>query len=56
MAKSGLKWARRIIIVGTVVALVRRTLGSHSTAGSEPVPSVSGDTWPPVPTNPDRLD
>lgn len=57
MLKNGFKWARRIVIVGTVVTLVRRTLGSRSPrAANETVPTIGGDTWPPVPVNPDHHD
>ncbi len=37
--------------VGWVLRASRRT----GTGGSGMLPSVGSDTWPPVPTNPDRV-
>ena len=55
MVKGALKWARRLAVLATVVAIVRRLLDPGSRtgqAGSGPAPTIGGDTWPPVPTNP----
>jgi hypothetical protein len=46
----------RLALVVTVAAVVsrifRRTEGSGGVG--EVLPSIGGDTWPPVPVNPDR--
>ncbi len=55
MVKNAIKWAKRLALLAAVGAVVRRVLDSKARsgqAGSEPVPTIGGDTWPPVPTNP----
>jgi hypothetical protein len=55
------RWARRVVVVAVIGAVVSRIVGRlldpddrPGQPGSEVVPAVGGDTWPPVPTNPDR--
>jgi hypothetical protein len=46
------------MLLATIVAIVQqivRRLTQSNTAGGG-LPPVVGDTWPPVPTNPDRGD
>ncbi|HEX3841051.1 MAG TPA: hypothetical protein VHU85_09700 [Acidimicrobiales bacterium] len=56
MFKSLLKWTVRLTVVAAVAAGVARLLGSRSgsTGTSGPIATIGGDTWPPVPVNPDR--
>jgi hypothetical protein len=56
MFKSLLKWTVRLTVVAALVAGVARILGSRSgaTGTSGPIATIGGDTWPPVPVNPDR--
>jgi hypothetical protein len=59
MVRSAFKWARRLAVLAAVAAIVRRLLDSGSRAGqagSGPAPTIGGDTWPPVPTNPGPKD
>ena len=49
-------WAFRIVvatIAATVLTRILRSMGA-SRSGDELVPPIGSDTWPPVPTNPDR--
>jgi hypothetical protein len=52
-----LTWLRRLVLLSMVVAVARRIFrrvaGSRTTGGGT-FPPIVGDTWPPVPTNPDR--
>jgi hypothetical protein len=51
---------KRLIMVGLVAAAgaalsrVLRSGGPAEQAGDRGVPGIGGDTWPPVPVNPDR--
>lgn len=59
MLKTLVKWSIRLTLVAGVATAVARVLGSRSdgagrTEGS--IPTIGGDTWPPVPVNPDRKD
>lgn len=56
MFKSLLKWTVWLTAVAAVVAGVARLLGSRSggPGTSGPIATIGGDTWPPVPVNPDR--
>jgi len=62
MVKSAFKWARRLAVLAAVAAIVRRIVDSGSRTGqtgpggSGPAPTIGGDTWPPVPTNPGPKD
>jgi hypothetical protein len=56
-----IRWVRRLVVVAVVGAVVGRVVGRlldpedrRGRPGSEALPSIGGDTWPPVPTNPDR--
>ncbi len=52
-----LTWARRLVVTAVLVAVVRQVLGRVTRSGvarDATLPPVVGDTWPPVPTNPDR--
>jgi hypothetical protein len=51
------RWVGRLVAVAVVGAVVVRLLDPDDRAGgygSEAFPAIGGDTWPPVPTNPDR--
>jgi hypothetical protein len=54
--RTALRLMARLALVVTVAAVVarifRRTEGSRGVG--EVLPSIGGDTWPPVPVNPDR--
>jgi hypothetical protein len=56
VARVLLKWVLRIAVVATAAVMARRAW--RPGPGTDPVggflPSIGGDTWPPVPTNPDR--
>ncbi|HWE70966.1 MAG TPA: hypothetical protein VG205_11410 [Acidimicrobiales bacterium] len=56
MFKTLLKWSVRLAVVAGVATAVSRALGSRSGADgtSGPIATIGGDTWPPVPVNPDR--
>jgi hypothetical protein len=50
-------WALRAAVVAALAVLAARILrtGRPSGAGASPAaPVIGGDTWPPVPLNPDR--
>ena len=52
-------WTIRLVLLALLVALARRIIRSagrtEEVGGSaEVLPVIVGDTWPPVPTNPDR--
>jgi hypothetical protein len=58
MWKTLFKWARRLValaIVATVIARVLESTAPSDRTGGEHLPSIGGDTWPPVPLNPDRV-
>jgi hypothetical protein len=47
------------VVVGVVAAAIARILESTTPsdgAGDRRLPSIGGDTWPPVPINPNRTD
>ena len=52
-------WLRRLAVVAALVAgaqwVLRRVMRSGD-AGGAILPPIVGDTWAPVPTNPDRGD
>ena len=52
-----LKWASRLVVlslVATVIARIIESTAPSDRTGAEHLPSVGGDTWPPVPLNPER--
>jgi hypothetical protein len=65
MVKSLVRWSVRLAVLAGVVALVGRALAGRpagtdgagpSAPGAGVFPSITGDTWPPVPVNPARED
>jgi hypothetical protein len=56
--KSMLRWMRRLALLAAAVAIVRRFVDSDNRPGrgATAAPTIGGDTWPPVPVNPDRHD
>ncbi|MGO9027644.1 MAG: hypothetical protein ACLQOZ_03305 [Acidimicrobiales bacterium] len=54
MSRTLLRWALRLALVATVAAVVGRLLAGRSAGDGRVFPAITGDTWPPVPTNPDR--
>ncbi len=54
MIKTVLKWTRRLAVLAALAALVARVLESTGQAGPQRAPVIGGDTWPPVPLNPNR--
>jgi hypothetical protein len=65
MARSVVRWSVRLAVLAGVIALVGRVLAGRPGlpgAGAGPgnpapdgmFPAITGDTWPPVPVNPDR--
>jgi len=56
--KSKLRWMGRLALLAAAVAIVRRLLDSDNRPGrgANAAPTIGGDTWPPVPLNPDRDD
>jgi hypothetical protein len=57
MSKRLVRGLVAVGLVATTVAVARRLLGpaSGSTArGAKAAPVIGGDTWPPVPVNPER--
>jgi hypothetical protein len=49
--RSAPSWIRRglvLVLMATVVAVVTRAFGSGG-SGTGTVPTIGGDTWPPVP-------
>ena len=55
-----LRWVRRLVLMAAVAAvverIVRRVARSNAPGAGAALPPIVGDTWPPVPTNPDRGD
>jgi hypothetical protein len=55
MVRTVLKWAWRLLalalVTGVVVRVLKSTAPSDRTGG-EQLPTIRGDTWPPVPLNP----
>jgi hypothetical protein len=59
MFKTLVKWSIRLTLVAVAATAVARVLGARSdTAGrtERSIPTIGGDTWPPVPVNPDPKD
>jgi hypothetical protein len=59
MFKTLLKWSIRLTLVAGVATALARVLGSRSADAGRAegsIPTIGGDTWPPVPVNPDRKD
>lgn len=64
MVKTLFRWSLRLAILVGVVTLLGRALAGRGGNGHTRVagsgrgafPSITGDTWPPVPVNPDRED
>jgi hypothetical protein len=57
VTRTILRWVGRLVVVAAVGAAIVRLLDPDDRAGghkSELFPAIGGDTWPPVPTNPDR--
>jgi hypothetical protein len=54
--KTGHPWVWRIAVAVVAGAVLTRMLRSAtgSRSGAEFLPPIVSDTWPPVPTNPDR--
>lgn len=55
--KSLVRWTIGVTVVAAAVALVGRVLRTpdrSARTGGGVFPSIGGDTWPPVPANPDR--
>ncbi len=54
-----LTWLRRLALLAALFAVAQRVLrriNSADNTGGGTFPPIVGDTWPPVPTNPDRGD
>ncbi len=52
-----IKWLRRVVVVALIASAFRWLLTAKShrhQASSGSVPVIGGDTWPPVPVNPER--
>ncbi len=47
-----MRWAKALAVLAVVVAIINRVRGSGSAGGD--VPTIGGDTWPPVPVNAGR--
>ena len=58
MVRALLRWSIRIGILAVVAVAVSRLLANRSddAGGGGIVPPITGDTWPPVPLNPDPWD
>ena len=57
MWRTMLKWASRLVVLSVVATVIARIIESTAPSdrtGAEHLPSVGGDTWPPVPLNPER--
>jgi len=57
MARKSVKCLVGLVVLGALTAVVVRLLGSGTAAGRTGdgvLPSIGGDTWPPVPTNPNQ--
>ncbi len=57
MARVALRWVAGVVVAGAGAAVAMRILRSMSGTGSSGgglFPPIGSDTWPPVPTNPDR--
>jgi hypothetical protein len=55
MVRKSIKWAGCLAVLGMLAVVVVRLLGSGTASGRTGdgvLPSIGGDTWPPVPTNP----
>jgi hypothetical protein len=51
------RWSVRAAVVAATVAVTVRALRSltgSASSGDGLLPSIGGDTWPPVPANPER--
>jgi hypothetical protein len=56
MSNSLIRWTLRIVVLGVAATVMARLLAGRSGGTDAPVfPAITGDTWPPVPTNPDRM-
>jgi hypothetical protein len=54
-----LTWLRRLAMLAALFAVAQRVLrriNASNNPGEGTFPPIVGDTWPPVPTNPDRED
>lgn len=57
MHRSTTRWALRATLTVVVVVTAARLLkGRPPGSESGAIPAIGGDTWPPVPVNPDRKD
>jgi len=57
MARSTFRWVRRLAVavaVGGVVYRVARRASKSPTGVPMSLPTIGGDTWPPVPVNPNH--
>jgi hypothetical protein len=57
MVRKSIKWAGRLAVLGMLAVVVVRLLGSGTASGrtgDSVLPSIGGDTWAPVPTNPNQ--
>jgi hypothetical protein len=52
MARKLVRWAKALVVVAVVLVVINRVRASGSAGGD--VPTIGGDTWPPVPVNADR--
>ena len=52
MVKKTFRWAVGLTLVAVVVSAVVRVFAGRSDTST--APTIGGDTWPPVPLNPDR--
>jgi hypothetical protein len=48
------KWGLRLVLLAAVAGLISRFIPSPDQPGDGSLAGIGGDTWPPVPTNPDR--
>ena len=57
MARKCVKCLVGLVVLGALTAVVVRLLGSGTASGrtgDSVLPSIGGDTWAPVPTNPNQ--
>jgi hypothetical protein len=48
------KWGLRLVLLAAVAGVISRFIPSPDQPGDGSFADIGGDTWPPVPTNPDR--
>ncbi len=52
MGTKVMRWAKALVVLAVVIAIINRVRASGSAGGD--VPTIGGDTWPPVPLNAGR--